>query len=240
MGAMDGFISAAAFRDLDESNFREPPVEDPRNSVLAVAYTSGTTGLPKGVELTHYNFVATDRVGKSLALFDETDTVLVSTPIGHTTGLLIGFMAVLRGAVWIITQPYLGVKETARVVNKYKVTWAFIISTHLLRMTEEMRSMGERLESVRRISVAGSSLPQAACIGAFDAFGNLESIGTVFGMTESGGITYAPSMQCGADLGFPSAMMEIKRKPHMLSDRVFRAPPAWELSRFVQDCAFLR
>lgn len=60
---------------------------------------------------------------RSLALFDDTDTVLVSTPIGHTTGLLIGFMAVLRGAVWIITQPYLGVKETARVVNEYKVCY---------------------------------------------------------------------------------------------------------------------
>ncbi|KAH7969707.1 hypothetical protein HPB52_021589 [Rhipicephalus sanguineus] len=141
---------------------------------------------------------------------NETDTVLVSAPIGHTTGLLIGFMAVLNQAVWILTQPLLGLQETAQVVKEHKVTWAFVISSQLLRICEGMRRMGERMESVRRIAVGGGPLSQSAYNAAFDAFGNLESISNIYGMTESGRITFAPAMRCGTDLGFPAPLVEVK------------------------------
>ncbi|KAK8772648.1 hypothetical protein V5799_024108 [Amblyomma americanum] len=58
MGRSDGFVSASMFSELDEREFQESPVADPRSTVMAVCYTSGTTGLPKGAEFTHYNFVS--------------------------------------------------------------------------------------------------------------------------------------------------------------------------------------
>ncbi|XP_075543944.1 feruloyl-CoA synthase-like [Dermacentor variabilis] len=58
MGRTAGFVSAAEFAELDESEYQEVPVDDPKSTVLAVCYTSGSTGTPKGMEITHYNYVA--------------------------------------------------------------------------------------------------------------------------------------------------------------------------------------
>ncbi|KAH9384602.1 hypothetical protein HPB48_026611 [Haemaphysalis longicornis] len=52
------FISTSAFAQLDAKDFREVPVADPRNTLVGLLYTSGTTGMPKGVEVSHHSFVA--------------------------------------------------------------------------------------------------------------------------------------------------------------------------------------
>ncbi|XP_077486672.1 uncharacterized protein LOC144097954 [Amblyomma americanum] len=57
-GPAGGFVSVAAFRQLDEASFREVLTQDPHDCVLCIGYTSGTTGLPKGAVTTHYGFVA--------------------------------------------------------------------------------------------------------------------------------------------------------------------------------------
>ncbi|KAH7953099.1 hypothetical protein HPB49_004602 [Dermacentor silvarum] len=64
-------MSAAEFAELDESEFRECPVDDPKNTVLAVCYTSGSTGMPKGTEMTHYNCVASFYTSRLQALVRE-------------------------------------------------------------------------------------------------------------------------------------------------------------------------
>ncbi|KAK8756023.1 hypothetical protein V5799_001273 [Amblyomma americanum] len=58
MGHAAGFVAASTFSTLDEEEFKESPVTDPRSTVLAVCYTSGSTGMPKGAEVTHYNYVS--------------------------------------------------------------------------------------------------------------------------------------------------------------------------------------
>ncbi|KAH7934188.1 hypothetical protein HPB49_022633 [Dermacentor silvarum] len=58
VGQAADFVSTSEFLKIDEKEFRECPVADPQNNVLAVCYTSGTTGLPKGAEMTHYSYVA--------------------------------------------------------------------------------------------------------------------------------------------------------------------------------------
>ncbi|KAH6935562.1 hypothetical protein HPB50_006801 [Hyalomma asiaticum] len=58
MGDTSGFVSAADFPQLDENEYQEYPIADPKSTVLAVCYTSGSTGMPKGVEMTHYSYVA--------------------------------------------------------------------------------------------------------------------------------------------------------------------------------------
>ncbi|KAH8036374.1 hypothetical protein HPB51_000029 [Rhipicephalus microplus] len=68
MGPVSGFVDAASFKHLDQSAFRECPVGDPREAVFVVVFTSGTMGLPKGVELTHHSFVANFCISKYVVL----------------------------------------------------------------------------------------------------------------------------------------------------------------------------
>ncbi|KAH9372326.1 hypothetical protein HPB48_001583 [Haemaphysalis longicornis] len=57
-GPAKGFVNTTDFVNTDEGTFREALIEDPRDYVLAICYTSGTTGQPKGAVATHYGFLA--------------------------------------------------------------------------------------------------------------------------------------------------------------------------------------
>lgn len=58
MGNESDFVSVAGFVNLDEDDFTEVDIPDPKNTMVALFYSSGTTGAPKGIEITHYSFVA--------------------------------------------------------------------------------------------------------------------------------------------------------------------------------------
>ena len=78
---------ATPFAALLESDGDPPQVEiNPREDLVALPYSSGTTGLPKGVMLTHYNLVANLRQMDGLDYFDRDDTLLCVLPLFHIYG----------------------------------------------------------------------------------------------------------------------------------------------------------
>lgn len=212
MGTADGFVSADSFKDLDEGTFQECPTEDPRNNVMFVVYTSGTTGLPKGVEHTHYGFVANHYMSRPCMASDETDVVLSMSPIAHASGLSFALMTVLDGSVCVIAPPRLTLPELAAVIKKHHVTSTFFFASYLRSLIEEMRSTGERLGTLRRIAVAGQPLLRATRDEAFQVFGGLQCLMNMYCMTESGGIICSPSMgeANGTDMGFPGTNVQLK------------------------------
>ncbi|XP_049515782.1 probable 4-coumarate--CoA ligase 1 isoform X2 [Dermacentor silvarum] len=121
MGRIAGFVSAAEFAELDESEYQECPVYDPKSTVLAVCYTSGSTGRPKGVEMTHYNYVASFYTTSFVLPFGEGDVVLGLNPITHQSGMLYTVIAMLDGGTIIITSASLNSMEIMDAVDKYKV-----------------------------------------------------------------------------------------------------------------------
>ncbi|XP_075725422.1 uncharacterized protein LOC119179185 isoform X2 [Rhipicephalus microplus] len=212
MGPVSGFVDAASFKHLDQSAFRECPVGDPREAVFVVVFTSGTMGLPKGVELTHHSFVANFCISKPCMSSDETDTLLASAPIGHLSGLLLGLMAVLDESVCVLAQPGLSLQEITELADEHNITSMFSFPTRLQTLAEEMLRDGKQIRSIRRIGVAGGVLSQTTYDAAFKAFENLDSLVIMYTMTESGGIVCSTSLHeaVGIGMGFPGAMVEIK------------------------------
>ncbi|KAL3209170.1 hypothetical protein MRX96_009358 [Rhipicephalus microplus] len=184
MGRAAGFVSVSEFMKLDERGFHDCPVTDPCNSVLAVCYTSGTTGMPKGAEITHYNYVACCYTSWLHAPWGEGDVYLGTLPITHQTGLVFPMAAMLGGACCALVSAKLTPLEILDAVNKYKATAALFFSTHLQA-------------EATRVSFAG-----------------LECLVNMYGMTESCGIvTGQPKTDddsATVDAGVPVTGVQIK------------------------------
>lgn len=213
MGSTAGFISAANFSGLDENDFQEVPVPNTRSTVMAVCYTSGSTGLPKGAEITHYNFVACFYTSRHQLPWGEDDMYLAINSITHVTGLVFIMISVLDGTACAVTSAKLTPVEIMDAVDKYKATAAMTFPAQLQALTREMRRTCRRLPSMRTLVVAGSVLSGALADSVRSCFGGIKLLVNLYGMTESCGIiTCQPSTETekGVDVGVPATGVKIK------------------------------
>src|SRR5947207_7844536 len=98
--------AATPFDSLLESDGDVPRVEiNPREDLVALPYSSGTTGLPKGVMLTHYNLVANMRQMDGLEYFNSNDTLLCVLPLFHIYGLVVVLNMGLHQGATIVMMP---------------------------------------------------------------------------------------------------------------------------------------
>ncbi|XP_070392625.1 uncharacterized protein [Dermacentor albipictus] len=221
MGRAAGFVSACEFSKLDEQQFRECPIADPRSTVLAVCYTSGTTGMPKGAEITHYNYVACFYTTRLQMPWGEEDIFFGSQPITHQSGMLYFMVAVLDGASCTLLSANLTPAEILDSVDKYKATAAFFFSSQIKAIVSEMRRTGRRLPRIRAIVMGGSVVSASTADAARESYSGLKLLLNMYGMTESCGIVAGQpktcALQTNADVGVPATGVRIKRF-EMLSD----------------------
>ncbi|XP_049522583.1 uncharacterized protein LOC119449043 [Dermacentor silvarum] len=224
-GFADGFISMEPFAELDESLFREVPVADPQECLFAIIYTSGTTGLPKGVELTHYGFLANIGMSRWTFPWDDSDVVLLPTPITHGSGILSVTISVLLGTTCVIVPPNLSLADVSRAVEQHKVQEIpylpgserlYCSPVALQPQTQdshrdlqpcccpgtsrlssaEMRRTGQRLAGLRRVCTGGMPLSQEQYKSMHETFGEgLQVLANVYAMTEATALLCSPSRE---------------------------------------------
>ncbi|MCB0034951.1 MAG: 4-coumarate--CoA ligase family protein [Anaerolineales bacterium] len=122
-GEADG---ATPFASLLKSDGQVPEVEfNPAEDLAVLPYSSGTTGLPKGVMLTHHNIVANMAQAEGLEDFElvnETDTVIGVLPFYHIYGMVVIMnMSLARGAT-IVTVPRFDPIQFLEIIQKHKIT----------------------------------------------------------------------------------------------------------------------
>ncbi|MBN2245282.1 MAG: long-chain fatty acid--CoA ligase [Candidatus Aminicenantes bacterium] len=87
-------------RKVDEENpglFEKKSEEIKPDDIASIIYTSGTTGVPKGVQLTHGNFLSNVKTCSSILDFDYKDTVLSFLPLSHVLERMVTFTYIYRG-----------------------------------------------------------------------------------------------------------------------------------------------
>ncbi|XP_037508141.2 uncharacterized protein LOC125756155 [Rhipicephalus sanguineus] len=214
MGRAAGFVSVSEFSKLDERGFRECPMADPCNSVLAVCYTSGTTGMPKGAEITHYNYVACCYTSWLHFPWGEGDVYLDTLPITHQTGLAFPMAAMLDGASCAIVPAKLSPLEILDAVDKYKATAALFFPTQLQALVREMQRTDRGMPTMRVVVAGGSVLTASTAEAARKSFTGLKLLLNIYGMTESSGIvTSQPKtgdVPTDVDVGVPVTGVQIK------------------------------
>ena len=118
--------------DPPEYNF------DPKEDLAALVYTSGTTGLPKGTMLTHYNIVSNVIQISQIFELSELDIAMTVLPLYHIYGLNVCMNQTLwLGGAQVVT-PRFEVKEFCKLIEKYQVTYSLCVPPIFLAVVRHL------------------------------------------------------------------------------------------------------
>ncbi|WLR52870.1 long-chain-fatty-acid--CoA ligase [Bacillus tianshenii] len=157
-GTDSKFESYEAF--VASGSAAEPEVDVHENDPLYIGYTSGTTGRPKGVVISHRNRVLMGMVSAYEYKVDESDVHIVAGPIYHAAPWIFLMMQLIAGGTLVIQKGF-NAKEFLELVEKYKVTNTFLAPTmynFIVHADDEVKNAYD-IRSMRVLISAGSPLP---------------------------------------------------------------------------------
>jgi acyl-CoA synthetase (AMP-forming)/AMP-acid ligase II len=99
----------------------------PRDDLVVLPYSSGTTGLSKGVMLTHYNLVANILQSAVVMPLHESDTVLGALPFFHIYGQTVIMNLGLYSGATTVTVPRFDLEQCLGLLQKHRISYANIV-----------------------------------------------------------------------------------------------------------------
>ncbi|SCX40618.1 Acyl-CoA synthetase (AMP-forming)/AMP-acid ligase II [Klenkia marina] len=190
---LDGAEGADSLRDLLTT--QAPSVDpdlDPATDLVTLPYSSGTTGLPKGVMLTHRNLVA--NVAQTRPLIDlapDGERIIAVLPFFHIYGLTVLMNQGLQWGGAVITLPRFDLEQFLRAIQDHEVTRAFVAPPILLALAKHPLVEQFDLSSLRSINSGAAPLDESLALAAQSRLRELAGTGdegvTVaqgYGMTE--------------------------------------------------------
>ncbi len=120
------------------------------DQTAAILFSSGSEGVPKGIELTHKNFNANIRQFTNLLNFHEEDVIMATLPIFHSFGLTVAMLAPLLEGVPFICQPDpTDAESVGKLTAKYRGTVLFGTSTFFRIYAKAKKLHPLMFESIR-------------------------------------------------------------------------------------------
>jgi acyl-CoA synthetase (AMP-forming)/AMP-acid ligase II len=212
-GGFGGPISATPFSSLLESDGDFPDVAiNPRQDLVALPYSSGTTGLPKGVMLTHYNLVANMCQMDGLQYFTENDTLVCVLPLFHIYGLVVVLnMGLYQGAT-IVTVPRFELEPFLQTIQDFGVTMTHLVPPIVLALSKNPVVDNYDLSKLKTIFSGAAPLDEhltRACMQRLDC-----DVRQGYGMTETSPVTHSspadPAQVKHGSVGVPAPNTECK------------------------------
>jgi acyl-CoA synthetase (AMP-forming)/AMP-acid ligase II len=186
---LDGFEGKANLFDLLGADAPSVTVDiDPANDLVTLPYSSGTTGLPKGVMLTHRNLVANVAQCLPLLKTGADEKIIAVLPFFHIYGLtvLMNQGLALGGAV--VTLPRFDLEDFLRTIQDQKITRAFVAPPILLALAKHPLVDNYDLSSLTSILSGAAPLDEQLALSAQDRLRKGADTGVVvgqgYGMTE--------------------------------------------------------
>ncbi len=165
-------------------------------SAAAMCYTSGTTGMPKGVVYSHRSAYLHSMgvcTGNSLGM-SEQDRVLPVVPMFHANAWGLAYAAVMSGADLIMPDRFLQPEPLARLIEAERPTLAGAVPTIWNGLLQHVRAHGDDLSSLRMVPCGGSAVPRVL-MEAFEKELDVRIV-QAWGMTETspiGSVAHPPA-----------------------------------------------
>ena len=166
---------------------------DLRKDVVALPYSSGTTGLPKGVMLTHYNLVANlHQILGAIHTIQEDDVFVGVLPFFHIYGLMVIMNAGLMSGSTVVTLPRFELTSFLETLQKYGVTFAHVVPPIALALAKHPSVEQYDLSRLRALFSGAAPLGEAVTRACAERLGCVVMQG--YGLTEtSPGTHVSPS-----------------------------------------------
>lgn len=186
IGEADG---ARSFFELLLADAIPAQVEiDPATHVVVLPYSSGTTGLPKGVELTHRNLVANLSQTVPAAEVDEDDVILAVLPFFHIYGMQVLMNGALFHGAKTVTMPRFDVADFLRTIQDYGVTRIAAVPPIVLALAKH--PMVEEFDLSSLVQVGSGAAPLSAEIEQLAAARTGARVVQGYGLTETSPVTH--------------------------------------------------
>jgi long-chain acyl-CoA synthetase len=159
-----------------------PPVEDDDTAVIL--YTSGTTGTPKGAELTHANLARNAEVSSNTTCeVSAGDSVLGALPLFHSFGQTVSMNASMRVGATLTLVPKFDPGEALATIERDRVTHFYGVPTMYGAMLHHPGRDRYDVSSLRMCLTGGSPMPAEVLRGFEEAFGAIVLEG--YGLSET-------------------------------------------------------
>jgi len=210
VGEAEGTTSLSSL--LNHGDRVRVPDIDPCTDLAVLPYSSGTTGFPKGVMLTHYNLVSMLCQMRAQEAVLKSDTLICLVPMYHLYGLhIVVNLALCQGAT-VIMLPRYELTEFLTTLERYKVTVAPLVPPLVLALARTPEVERHDLSHLRLIHCGAAPLAAEVAEACRKRLGCELRFG--YGLTEVSPLSHASPREFTEDrpgsVGFPLANTECK------------------------------
>ncbi|HTW36094.1 MAG TPA: fatty acid--CoA ligase [Rhizomicrobium sp.] len=156
-------------------------------------YTSGTTGHPKGVQLTSANYLAIIRTAEEMGVgaYQPDEVVLIAMPFFHVAGVNIGLFSLAQGARGVILGD-IDPQMILRLIEEKRINHAFLVPAVILFLTQQPNVRQMDFSSLRTMTYGASPIAADLLVTAKEIMNC--SFLQAYGLTETsgGGTTLLP------------------------------------------------
>ena len=196
---IEGFTRYGVWKDMTPNpasgNISELEDIDP-NAVKMLLYTSGTTGIPKGVLHSHNTIQSEIDAVKKFWRLTERDIVLMPSPVTHITGYIYGIEMMSDLGNKLVYMDKWDADHAADLIAKHDVTFSIGATPFLVELVTALEKRHEKLDSLRLFACGGAPVPPEIIRRAKEVLPNCLTF-RVYGSSE------APTVTTGVAAGDP-------------------------------------